>query len=399
MHSTLHLILLLFSLLFLIQSLPVCVHSEQHQVTIAGGREATLGELPYAVGLKLKRLRYVYCGGAILSDRYIITAAHCFDNDDARSMDYRDPSTLEVVIGRVNLDDTVHGGIYEVKRIMKHEQYNSNTLVNDIAIIEIKTTTSDSTTSSGTGASSSSILQLYGNHVQVAMVENDSDRHLSLGMIMTLNGWGYMNRAQSELPRVMRTVQVPLVQGTNCLVHGQFNTQSMLCAGLGLGQDSCAGDSGGAMTYFDSALQQWIVAGIVSFGGAPCGSRGVLGTYTKVSHYVPWIQTTVPDLNMTHPFRPTPTPSESPPTPVPSGEPEEPSPGPSPSPLPSPSSSSSGGGEEIFVDLSNVELPEVNLPMVDVELIASAPPSSSSISSSLLYLIASLLVVIVFYAL
>jgi len=338
------------------------VESKENQLTIAGGRDALLGELPYAIGLKLKRLRYVYCGGAILNEKYILTAAHCFDPESATSNDYTDPETLEVVIGRVNLDDTANGGIYEVKRIMKHAQYNPSSLFNDIAIIELKRNIT------------------LNNKASTVLIENEE---LPLGMTMTLNGWGYINSMQAELPRIMRRVDVPLVQGTKCLVHGQFRQQSMLCAGLGAGMASCAGASGGAMTYRDSTSHQWVVGGIVSFGGSPCGARGVLGTYTKVSYYVPWIKTTVPDLNVTHPFRPLPQPSESPP-PVDnsSGVPSS-----SSSAVPSSSSAEEGA---IYVDLSGIELPIKKLPLSSIILTSSGDLikfSSLSLIISLVLLI------------
>jgi secreted trypsin-like serine protease len=273
-------------LLFLLMCFLTCttlVSCDLEIIQIAGGREATLGELPYAVGIKLKTYSFVFCGGALITNRYILSAAHCFEDEPGHPGVYTNPDNLEIVIGRVNLDDNAHGGIYKVKRFLRHESYNPSTMENDIAIVELKN-------------------NITLNEDVNILIPNNND-NIALNTMLTLNGWGYIDSNENYLPRIMRTVNVPLVPGSNCERHGRFNSTSMLCAGLGQGKDSCAGDSGGSLTYKNSN-GIWIGVGIVSFGGIPCGGRNVIGTYTKVSYFTRWLLSNVPDLNMTEPDAP-----------------------------------------------------------------------------------------------
>ena len=55
------------------------------------------------------------------------------------------------------------------------------------------------------------------------------------------------------------------------------------------GKDSCNGDTGAPLMTRESPSDPWYAIGIVSFGTAKCG-RGKPGVYTKVTNYLPWIE-------------------------------------------------------------------------------------------------------------
>lgn len=57
---------------FTVSSLPV--NSSYPKFRIAGGEPAAIKDFPYQVAL---RLGDAICGGAILNNRYILSAAHC----------------------------------------------------------------------------------------------------------------------------------------------------------------------------------------------------------------------------------------------------------------------------------------------------------------------------------
>ena len=44
-----------------------------------GGGEVTPHSIPYQVGMALTNTSNTLCGGSILSKKFVITAAHCFD--------------------------------------------------------------------------------------------------------------------------------------------------------------------------------------------------------------------------------------------------------------------------------------------------------------------------------
>lgn len=99
---------------------------------IYGGSEAKLGQFPHQVSLRINRSgKYLHtCGGSIISNRYIVTAAHCYSTSYPNVSDYR------VVVGahKYNGDD---GRLYGVKRFTVHEKWDSNVIINDIALVEV----------------------------------------------------------------------------------------------------------------------------------------------------------------------------------------------------------------------------------------------------------------------
>lgn len=81
---------------------------------IVGGRAANLGEFPYQVSLRTAA-NFHFCGGAIISDTWVITAAHCIIN--------RAQNSVRVIVGSVLLNS---GGVTHISsRIITHPEYNS----------------------------------------------------------------------------------------------------------------------------------------------------------------------------------------------------------------------------------------------------------------------------------
>lgn len=97
---------------------------------IHGGFEAKPGQFPYQASLRTRSNNNNFppiCGGSILSERFIITAAHCVPKE----------GKLFVLIGghhkhNINLID-----LYEVKTKIVHEKFNHTSMRNDIALLEL----------------------------------------------------------------------------------------------------------------------------------------------------------------------------------------------------------------------------------------------------------------------
>ena len=102
---------------------PYGVAPKQPFNRIVGGEEATPHEYPFIVALHIDG-RY-FCGGSILSENVVVTAAHCLDDADSvkiiagAHMWREDEDTQQV---RISTDFTVH------------EDWSTATLNNDIAI-------------------------------------------------------------------------------------------------------------------------------------------------------------------------------------------------------------------------------------------------------------------------
>lgn len=66
-----------------------------------------------------------------------------------------------------------------------------------------------------------------------------------------------------------------------------------LCAGGEYAKDTCAGDSGGPLMFFDRKHSRWVTYGIVSYGFTQCGLTGHPAVYTNVAEYTSWIRSVV----------------------------------------------------------------------------------------------------------
>lgn len=102
---------------------------------VFGGEVATPGQFPHQISLRLNRnntYRHI-CGGSIISEYFVLTAAHCYPRLYPNVSDYR------VVVGahENNGDD---GQAYDVIRFIIHESWNSTLLIHDVGLIEVNTT-------------------------------------------------------------------------------------------------------------------------------------------------------------------------------------------------------------------------------------------------------------------
>lgn len=235
---------------------------------IFGGKKAALGDLPWQVRL---RVGSVMGGGALISDRWVLTAAHLFDNS-------RTP--VHIYGGLIDLKKRSNQNTFRMQSLIIHPNYTKQVpneqpnFNHDIALIMLKEK-----------------VRLGPNLSPVCLPEDASLPEVqTLGYI---SGWG---RTETHvIALILHYAQVPIVSMDECenvdyMGKNPFFTPNMICAGL-LGVDSCQGDSGGPFVFQDSQEpHRHIVRGIVSFGPPNCGSYGV---YTHVGNYLNWIETTM----------------------------------------------------------------------------------------------------------
>lgn len=103
----------------------------QYQPLIFGGKKATPDQFPFLVSVRyLKNGLYVHnCGAAILSNRFVLTAAHCYKS----KIKY---NKYHISVGAVKRED--QGNLYTIKRFIVHPRYDAATKMNDIAMIEME---------------------------------------------------------------------------------------------------------------------------------------------------------------------------------------------------------------------------------------------------------------------
>ncbi|XP_076637197.1 uncharacterized protein LOC143349673 [Colletes latitarsis] len=235
----------------------------QDQERIVGGQNADLGEWPWVAALFNSGRQF--CGGSLIDDKHILTAAHCVAN-----MNPWDVARLTVRLGDYNIKTNTEIKHVErrVKRIVRHRGFNLRTLYNDIALLTLS--------------------EPVPFTAQIRPICLPSGSQLYSGKTATVIGWGSL-RESGPQPAILQEVSVPVWTNNECKVkYGAAApggiVDSFLCAGRAA-KDSCSGDSGGPLMVNDG---RWTQVGIVSWG-IGCGKGQYPGVYTRVTHFLPWI--------------------------------------------------------------------------------------------------------------
>ncbi|XP_035715444.1 trypsin-1 isoform X1 [Folsomia candida] len=234
---------------------------------IIGGSPAERGEFPWLVSIQLVGFGH-FCGGTILNSEWILTAAHCMDEDRL--------SEYQIVAGEHLRDESdPFEEVVNAKGFFVHEDYTNNkelptgrkTGENDIGLIHLKSplTFNDFVEPGKIGGSPTTT--------------NTEDQLIAAG-------WGNTEFATNSFSVELLKVTVPLRPNTDCdAVYSDkgYTRVKQICAGMG-GKDSCGGDSGGGLVNSGDKS----VVGIVSYG-EKCGVQEFPGVYTRISYYHDWI--------------------------------------------------------------------------------------------------------------
>ncbi|XP_039355040.1 mast cell protease 1A-like isoform X1 [Mauremys reevesii] len=225
---------------------------------IIGGREAKPHSRPYMAYLNIRREdKSVRCGGFLVSENFVLTAAHCNGED------------ITVLLGAHNVsrDEETQQRV-SVQRKIPHPRYNSRSRENDLMLLQLVEP------ANLTDAVDTIPLPQAGQAVEP-------------GYTCSVAGWG--RTSLKTKTNVLHEVELEVMSNKTCQNRRHYRPMMMMCVG-DPNQDKASflGDSGGPLVCDE------VAHGIVSFGKKNGSPPRV---FTRVSTYIPWIETKMRGLS------------------------------------------------------------------------------------------------------
>jgi secreted trypsin-like serine protease len=250
---------------------------------IIGGTESSAGEWPWQanlgeVGDPLNLTNTVYphfCGGSLISENWVVTAAHCVFGKKANTVIVRFGETKRSTAPDSNIQ------IRGVKAITIHPNYTNSQswqVGDDIALLELNEAVT------------------FTPRVRPIALAKTSP---STGVESWVSGWGRTDGSISTQSDALMDTNLTIQSNDTCNTYfaSQYNltgsiNDKMLCAGdAGGDKGHCNGDSGGPLVYRANASSPWTQIGVVSWVITGCLSYSV---YTRVSLERDWVYGVVP---------------------------------------------------------------------------------------------------------
>ncbi|XP_071341324.1 suppressor of tumorigenicity 14 protein homolog [Trachinotus anak] len=244
-----------------------CGTRPRKRTKIVGGSDAGAGSWPWQVSLQMDRYGHV-CGATLVSSRWLISAAHCFQDSDA--IKYSDARAWRAYMGmRVMTTGNNGAATRPIRRILLHPQYDQFTSDYDIALLELS-------------------APIFFNDLVQPVCVPASSHTFTTGTSCFVTGWGVLME-DGELASRLQEASVKIISRNTCnKLYDDAVTPRMLCAGnLQGGVDACQGDSGGPLVCLERG-RRWFLAGIVSWGEG-CARQNRPGVYTQVVKFSDWI--------------------------------------------------------------------------------------------------------------
>jgi len=246
------------------------------QKRIIGGGRASFGEFPWQVHIRIAGFQ---CGGVLLNNQYIATAAHCvhraklsqiiiylgeYDTKD-QDTEYLPKETLNVVQRKIH-------PLFKYM-LTQPDRY-------DVALLKLNRP-----------------IVYRDNILPICLPAYGKDYESTLGVVA---GWGKTDTSFGKTgTNLLQKVYVPIIDNRRCFIWHEHKDiilelhDEMFCAGHQQGKmDACLGDSGGPLVVNDRG--RWTLVGITS-AGFGCAVDHQPGIYHKVSKTVPWILANIND--------------------------------------------------------------------------------------------------------
>ncbi|KAL1116034.1 hypothetical protein AAG570_005529 [Ranatra chinensis] len=215
-----------------------------------------------------------FCGGSLIHGSLVMTAAHCVQN--------KDPKTMKVRAGEwdaKSLSEPIPHQDRRVAQVVIHPEFNQANLFNDIAILVVDTPFVGS------------------DSVDVVCLPDPRENRIDTDKCIA-TGWGQDQYENGKYQTTLRQVGLPMVNKEECQARlrttrlGKYFKlhESFVCAGGIPEEDTCTGDGGGPLVCpLSVEPDRYLQMGIVSWG-IGCGNS-TPAVYTNVQHFMPWLTT------------------------------------------------------------------------------------------------------------
>lgn len=228
---------------------------------IVGGHETRPNQWPWQVALVIND--NTLCGGSIIGDEWVLTAAHCAEHG----------GEFRVIAGAhhwMEASEAHRQEIYSHEYLL-HPQWGTNGLSYDVALIHLPEPVT------------------FNDFIRPACLPGATDS-ADPGEMATVTGWG--DDGHSNMPEALKMVEVEVIPNGECFHESD---PKIICTSTWSGTEyvgTCFGDSGGPLVQKEGTKsaggQKWIQQGIVSFGTNIYCGYGANG-YTRITHFTDWI--------------------------------------------------------------------------------------------------------------
>ncbi|XP_041450551.1 brachyurin [Drosophila obscura] len=231
---------------------------------ISGGEVARDNQFPYQVGLSIEEANdlFSWCGGSLISDQYLLTAAHCVE----------EAISITFYLGGVQRLSPQQLIRANSPVVYLHPDWDSQSLENDIALLRLPEPA------------------VFSSSIDVIRLPGMASSHVSYDYVpATTSGWGRMSDESALISDHLRFV-VQFVESNEDCQYAYANIKpTNICMDTTGGRSTCTGDSGGPLIYYDPLQSANILIGVTSYGKKSGCTRGYPSVFTRVTAYLDWI--------------------------------------------------------------------------------------------------------------